>query len=107
MITIKRAKKDVPNYGDRKLYSVHGFAIDDCTICLIEEEGLVIWINDDGYIAAVNPNNYNYSCSSFDVTIGEFLEVVEGIDSSRISAIFTEEKDFKITFEYMIEHWIK
>ena len=107
MVAIKQIRKDAPNYGTRKLYSVYGFAIDDCTICLIEDNCFIIWINDDGYITIINPDDYNYSCSSSDVTIGEFLKVVENMDDSRISAIFEDEKDFKITFEYTIEPWVK
>ena len=107
MITIKRTTKDTPDYGSRKLYSVHGFTICDYAVCLIDENGLIIWIHDDGYIIVDDPEKYNYSCHYCNITIGEYLKVAEDMDASVISSIFENEEDFRITFEYTIEPWIK
>ena len=107
MVAIKRAMKDIPDYGSHKLYSVHGFALYDSIVCLIDANGLIIWINDDGHIIVDDPEKYNYSCHYCNITIGEYLKVAEDMDASAISAIFENEEDFKITFEYTIKPWIK
>lgn len=101
MVTIKRIKKDKPNYGDYKLYSVEGFVVNDNAICLVSDEnGEVIWITEDQYIIVLNPADYKYSCSCCDVTIGEFLQVTDECRADDITAIIKDKKDFKINFEY-------
>ena len=103
MVKIKQTKKDNPNYGDYKLFSIEGFIVNDETICLVSDEnGEIIWICNDGYIVVVDPADYKYSCPCCDVTIREFLQVTDEVRADEITAILKDKKDFNIILEYLV-----
>lgn len=106
MIEITRTRKERESYNEYGLYDINGFVVDDTSICLIDSNLYVIWFNDDGFICVDAPWEHKYSCSYLDVTIGEYLHVSNEVKPyeppMKVTAIFQDDEDIKITFNYKI-----